>query len=106
MSPGFVMILAQTATAYLDVYLNSYAAVRTIMQRSEGKLLTDMLTDGKDTIGWYFEQILTTTPAVHLSSKIMYQLGQWGTDAELWPLQPYSRQIFMSPTKSISPAIA
>ena len=32
MSPGFVMILAPTATAYLDAYLT----LRTIMQRFEG----------------------------------------------------------------------
>ena len=48
-----------------------------------GEISRYMLADGKDIIGWYFEQILTTTPAAHLSSKFMYQLGQWGTDAEL-----------------------
>ena len=42
-----------------------------------------MVYDGKDTIGWYFREVLSTTPADHISTKFIYQSGFWGTDAEL-----------------------
>ena len=42
-----------------------------------------MVADGKDIIGWYFNQVLSTTPSVHLSRTCMYNNGNWGTDAGL-----------------------
>ena len=48
-----------------------------------GEICRYMLSDGKDTIGWYFTQTLTTTPSDHLSSTCMYNDGNWGTDTEL-----------------------
>ena len=48
-----------------------------------GKICRYMMSDGKDVIGWYFAQVLSTTPADHLSITCMYNDGNWGTDAEL-----------------------
>ena len=48
-----------------------------------GEICRYMVYDGKDTIGWYFREVLSTTPADHISTKFMYQSGFWGTDAEL-----------------------
>ena len=48
-----------------------------------GEICRYMLSDGKDVIGWYFAQVLSTTPADHLSRTCMYNDGNWGTDAEL-----------------------
>ena len=42
-----------------------------------------MVSDGKDIIGWYFNQVLSTTPSEHLSRTCVYNNGNWGTDAGL-----------------------
>ena len=48
-----------------------------------GEVCRYMLYDGKDTLSWYFSQVLSTTPVMHISNSCMYQNGIWGTDAEL-----------------------
>ena len=48
-----------------------------------GEICRYMVSDGKDIIGWYFNQVLSTTPSEHLSRTCMYNNGNWGTDAEL-----------------------
>ena len=48
-----------------------------------GEICRYILSDGKDTIGWYFSQVLATTPAKYLSEKCMYNTGNWGSDVEL-----------------------
>ena len=48
-----------------------------------GEICRYMLSDGKDIIGWYFTQILSTTPSDYLNNTCMYDNGIWGTDAEL-----------------------
>lgn len=50
---------------------------------SSGEICRYILSDGKDTIGWYFSQVLATTPAEYLSEKCMYNTGNWGSDVEL-----------------------
>ena len=48
-----------------------------------GEICLYMVSDGKDIIGWYFNQVLSTTPSEHLSRTCMYNNGNWDTDAEL-----------------------
>ena len=48
-----------------------------------GEICRYMLSDGKDYISWYFEQVLATTPAEYLGNKCMCNEGFWGSDVEL-----------------------
>ena len=42
-----------------------------------------MLNDGVDIIDWYLRDVLKTTPANYLNTKIMYKSGEWASDVEL-----------------------
>ena len=42
-----------------------------------------MVSDGKDIIGLYFNQVLSPIPSEHLIRTCMYNNGNWGTNAEL-----------------------
>ena len=40
-----------------------------------GEICRYMVSDGKDIIGWYFNQVMSTTPSEHLSRTCVYNNG-------------------------------
>ncbi|KAI6653978.1 hypothetical protein LOD99_3154 [Oopsacas minuta] len=76
MSRGSAPVLNVMATVSLDVCLNSFQEVKSIMPRSG-------VSDGKDVNNWYFNEVLATTPSHHINSTSMSSNGSWATDAEL-----------------------
>ena len=48
-----------------------------------GEICRYMLSDGVDIIDWYLRDVLKTTPANYLNTKIMYKSGEWASDVEL-----------------------
>ena len=52
-------------------------------------------------IGWYFEQVLATTPAEYLGNKWMYNEGFVGVTLNRWPPPHFFRQIYMLLTEYI-----
>ncbi|KAI6659383.1 OTU-like cysteine protease family protein [Oopsacas minuta] len=66
-----------------------------------GEICRYMVSDGKDVINWYFNEVLTTPLSHHINSTSMSSNGSWAIDAELMQPLHYSRLISMLPTKFI-----
>ena len=51
-----------------------------------GEICRYMVTQGRNTIGWYFQQVQSTTPAKYLRASGMLMEMIWGGDVELMAL--------------------
>ena len=58
-------------TVSLGACQRLFLGVKSIM-RNYMEIYRYMVSDGKDIIGWYFSQVLSTTPSDHLSRICMY----------------------------------
>ena len=48
-----------------------------------GEICRYMVTEGRNSLGWYFTQVHSTTPAQYLRTRSMTVDGKWGGDVEL-----------------------